>query len=44
MGRITQRMLEGAEPGPASREALVLLDDMEAVLGEKVLKYAVRDA
>ncbi|MFD6339677.1 TetR/AcrR family transcriptional regulator [Streptomyces sp. NPDC060131] len=44
MGRIAQRMTEGGKPGPVSREALGLLDDMEAVLGGKVLKYAVRDA
>ncbi|WP_405679699.1 hypothetical protein OG292_10580 [Streptomyces sp. NBC_01511] len=32
----------GRTPESTSREALTLLDDIEEVLGEKVLKYAVR--
>lgn len=42
MGFIGSRMLAGRTPEDTSREALALLDDIEEVLGEKVLKYAVR--
>ncbi|GAA1351290.1 hypothetical protein GCM10009612_07790 [Streptomyces beijiangensis] len=35
---------ENAEPNRASRDALGLLDEMEELLSEKVLNYAVRDA
>jgi hypothetical protein len=35
-------MVKGRNPGEVSREVLVLLDDMEELLGEKVLNYAVR--
>ncbi|MFE1175658.1 TetR/AcrR family transcriptional regulator [Streptomyces sp. NPDC058773] len=42
MGWIAQQMIEGRKPAEASREALVLLDEMEELLGEKVLNYAVR--
>ncbi|MEU4494596.1 TetR/AcrR family transcriptional regulator [Streptomyces sp. NPDC023998] len=44
MGAIGREMVKGRPPNEVSREALVLLDDMEEVLGEKVLKFAVRDA
>ncbi|MEW1657737.1 helix-turn-helix domain-containing protein [Streptomyces sp. NPDC093707] len=39
---IAQAMLAGREPVEVSREALVLLDEMEELLGERVLNYAVR--
>ncbi|MCZ1007458.1 TetR/AcrR family transcriptional regulator [Streptomyces lydicus] len=42
MGWITQQMLAGRTPAEVSREALVLLDEMAELLGEKVLNYAVR--
>lgn len=42
MAFVGRRMLAGRTPEHTSREALVLLDDIEEVLGEKVLKYAVR--
>lgn len=42
MAFVGRRMLAGRTPEGTSREALVLLDDIEEVLGEKVLKYAVR--
>lgn len=42
MAFVGRRMLAGRTPQETSREALVLLDDIEEVLGEKVLKYAVR--
>ncbi|MFG2862428.1 TetR/AcrR family transcriptional regulator [Streptomyces sioyaensis] len=41
---IAQAMLAGRQPAEASREALVLLDEMAELLGEKVLNYAVRTA
>jgi len=41
---IGREMLAGREPAEVSREVLVLLDDMEELLSEKVLNYAVRDA
>ncbi|MFI1155508.1 TetR/AcrR family transcriptional regulator [Streptomyces sioyaensis] len=41
---IAQAMLAGRKPAEASREALVLLDEMAELLGEKVLNYAVRTA
>ncbi|MFI9259937.1 TetR/AcrR family transcriptional regulator [Streptomyces sioyaensis] len=41
---IAQAMLAGRKPAEASREALVLLDEMADLLGEKVLNYAVRTA
>ena len=37
-------MLKGCKPGEVSRETLVLLDDIEELLSEKVLNYAVRGA
>ncbi|MFE5918148.1 TetR/AcrR family transcriptional regulator [Streptomyces sp. NPDC056468] len=42
--RIGQEMAAGRNPGKVSREMLVLLDDIEELLGEKVLNYAVRGA
>ncbi|MGW9428221.1 TetR/AcrR family transcriptional regulator [Streptomyces decoyicus] len=42
MGWIAKEMLAGRKPAEASRDALVLLDGMEELLGEKVLNYAVR--
>ena len=41
---IGREMLAGRKPDEVSREALVLLDDMEDLLSEKVLNYAVRAA
>ncbi|MGW2720524.1 TetR/AcrR family transcriptional regulator [Streptomyces sp. NPDC001492] len=42
MGVIGREMVKGRNPGEVSREVLVLLDDIEELLGEKVLNYAVR--
>jgi AcrR family transcriptional regulator len=39
---IGRRMVEGGNPDEVSREALVLLDDIEELLSENVLNYAVR--
>jgi AcrR family transcriptional regulator len=39
---IGRKMMAGRPPGEVSREVLVLLDDMEDLLSEKVLNYAVR--
>jgi AcrR family transcriptional regulator len=44
MAGIGRRMVAGGVPAVVSRQGLELLDDMEEVLGEKVLKYAVRGA
>ncbi|MFJ7074723.1 TetR/AcrR family transcriptional regulator [Streptomyces sp. NPDC098781] len=41
---IGREMVAGRNPGKVSREVLVLLDDIEELLGEKVLNYAVRGA
>lgn len=41
---IGQRMLAGGKPSEVSRDALLLLDEMEELLSEKVLNYAVRGA
>lgn len=41
---IAQEMMAGRNPAEVSREALVVLDEMEEVLSEKVLNYAVRPA
>mgnify|MGYP006875180675 CR=1 FL=1 len=35
-------MLKRREPGEVSREVLALLDDIEELLSERVLMYAVR--
>ncbi|MFC4471636.1 TetR/AcrR family transcriptional regulator [Streptomyces xiangluensis] len=42
MGMIGREMVAGRAPAEVSREALALLDDMEDLLSEKVLNYAVR--
>ncbi|ARP74385.1 TetR/AcrR family transcriptional regulator [Streptomyces pluripotens] len=39
---ISREMLAGRKPVEASREVLLLLDDIEELLSEKVLNYAVR--
>ncbi|AJP03846.1 TetR family transcriptional regulator [Streptomyces cyaneogriseus subsp. noncyanogenus] len=44
LATIGQRMIEGGRPVEVSREALVLLDEMEGLLSDKVLNYAVRGA
>ncbi|MCX5204168.1 TetR/AcrR family transcriptional regulator [Streptomyces sp. NBC_00237] len=44
MAWIGREMVKGRVPAEVSREALVLLDDMEGLLSEHVLNYAVRDA
>ncbi|MFJ8632722.1 TetR/AcrR family transcriptional regulator [Streptomyces sp. NPDC093568] len=41
---IGREMVAGRNPGKVSREVLVLLDDIEELLSEKVLNYAVRAA
>ncbi|MER5216357.1 TetR/AcrR family transcriptional regulator [Streptomyces sp. NPDC002838] len=42
MGIIGREMVKGRKPSEVSREVLVLLDEMEELLSEKVLNYAVR--
>ena len=42
MDYVRRGMTAGRPPGEVSREALGLLDDMEDLLSEKVLNYAVR--
>ena len=42
MGVIGREMLKGRAPAEVSREVLVLLDEMEGLLSEPVLGYAVR--
>ncbi|QKW52459.1 TetR/AcrR family transcriptional regulator [Streptomyces buecherae] len=44
MGFVGRRMMAGREVAEVSREALVLLDEMEDLLSERVLNYAVRPA
>ncbi|PZT68539.1 TetR/AcrR family transcriptional regulator [Streptomyces sp. SW4] len=44
MAGIGQRMLAGGTPSAVSREMLLILDEMEGLLSEKVLNYAVRGA
>ncbi|MFF5041805.1 TetR/AcrR family transcriptional regulator [Streptomyces nigra] len=39
---VGREMLKGRKSGEVSRETLVLLDDIEELLSEKVLNYAVR--
>jgi AcrR family transcriptional regulator len=41
---IGRSMLTGRKPAEVSREVLILLDDIEDLLNEKVLNYAVRGA
>ncbi|MEU7578239.1 TetR/AcrR family transcriptional regulator [Streptomyces sp. NPDC041068] len=43
-GWIGAEMVKRRKPTEVSREALVLIDEMEGLLGEKVLNYAVRTA
>lgn len=43
MAVIGREMMAGRNPDEVSREVLLLLDDMEELLSEKVLNYAVRD-
>ncbi|MFF7972270.1 TetR family transcriptional regulator [Streptomyces sp. NPDC007905] len=44
MAVISREMVKGREPREVSREVLILLDDIEDLLSEKVLNYAVRGA
>ncbi|GHA59293.1 TetR family transcriptional regulator [Streptomyces tendae] len=44
MAAIGRRLMAGGKPAEVSREILVLLDEMEELLSEKVLNYAVRGA
>ncbi|MHC3815926.1 TetR/AcrR family transcriptional regulator [Streptomyces sp. NBC_00341] len=44
MGYIGREMVAGRRAAEVSRDALVLLDDIEDLLGEKVLNYARRAA
>lgn len=44
MAVIGREMMAGRNPDEVSREVLVLLDEMEVLLSEKVLNYAVRAA
>ncbi|MEV0744555.1 TetR/AcrR family transcriptional regulator [Streptomyces sp. NBC_01220] len=44
MAYIGGEMVAGRNPGEVSRDALVLLDDIEGLLGETVLNYARRAA
>lgn len=44
MVEIGHRMVAGGKPSEVSREMLLLLDEMEDLLSEKVLNYAVRGA
>ncbi|MFD8226489.1 TetR/AcrR family transcriptional regulator [Streptomyces massasporeus] len=41
---IGREMVKGRNPDEVSREMLAVLDDIEELLGEKVLNYAVRGA
>ncbi|MBX7469765.1 TetR/AcrR family transcriptional regulator [Streptomyces sp. NPDC001251] len=44
MSAIGREMMAGRDPKAVSREVLVLIDEMEGLLGDKVLNYAVRGA
>ncbi|MFF7978565.1 TetR/AcrR family transcriptional regulator [Streptomyces sp. NPDC007901] len=44
MAVIGREMVKGRDPREVSREVLALLDDIEDLLSEKVLNYAVRGA
>ncbi len=44
MGFVGRRMMAGGQVAEVSREALGLLDEMEDLLSERVLNYAVRPA
>ncbi|MEU1630250.1 TetR/AcrR family transcriptional regulator [Streptomyces sp. NPDC020096] len=43
MGYIGGQMMAGRNPAEVSREALALLDEMEDLLGERVLNYAAKN-
>ncbi|GHE54372.1 TetR family transcriptional regulator [Streptomyces longispororuber] len=43
MGWIGAEMIERRDPAEVSREALVLIDETEELLSERVLNYAVRE-
>ncbi|MHC3472437.1 TetR/AcrR family transcriptional regulator [Streptomyces sp. 7R007] len=44
VGTVGREMVKGRKPDEVSRETLTLLDDIEELLSEKVLNYAVRGA
>lgn len=44
MGYVGRAMLAGRKPAEVSREALALLDEIEDLLSEQVLNYAVRSS
>lgn len=44
MSAVGREMIAGRNPDEVSREVLVLLDDMEDLLSQKVLNYAPREA
>ncbi|GAA3976043.1 TetR/AcrR family transcriptional regulator [Streptomyces marokkonensis] len=44
LAAIGQRMVAGGKPSEVSRDVLLLLGEMEELLNEKVLNYAVRGA
>ena len=44
MSVIGREMMSGRNPDEMSREVLALLDDMEELLSDRVLNYAVRGA
>ncbi|MFI8193140.1 TetR/AcrR family transcriptional regulator [Streptomyces sp. NPDC085946] len=44
MSAVGRHMMAGGTPAEVSRTVLALLDEMEELLGEKVLNYAVRGA
>ncbi|MFE9558507.1 TetR/AcrR family transcriptional regulator [Streptomyces sp. NPDC006692] len=44
MAAISREMTAGRDPKAVSREVLVLIDEMEGLLGDKVLNYAARGA
>ncbi|MGW6460875.1 TetR/AcrR family transcriptional regulator [Streptomyces sp. NPDC055078] len=44
MGVIGREMMAGRDPAAVSRETLGIMDEMEDLLGERVLAYAVRAA
>ncbi|UNO39909.1 TetR/AcrR family transcriptional regulator [Streptomyces sp. MST-110588] len=44
MGTIGREMMAGRKPAEVSREALALLEEIEDLLSERVLNYAVRRA
>lgn len=44
LAAIGGRMVAGGKPSEVSRDMLLLLDEMEELLSEKVLNYAVRGA